>query len=205
MINIQVDASKALSYLQRLSQQAPFATSRALNAVANHAQADIRQGIQQRFTLRRPQFVLNTVKINREDRATKTKLDVTVRIDPERNILAKFEKGGTKQAKDGRHIAIPTTNLRRTKADIVQRTQRPRALLGSRGAEKGRIFKTAAGIFQRIGLRAAQTTRLLYVFATSVRIKPTLGFEASATRAVQRTWVDEMTKAFADAERTARR
>lgn len=205
MITVKVDPSEALSYLQRISQQAPFATSRALNAVANHAQADIRAGIKRTFTLRREQFVLNTVKINREDRASKTKLDVTVRIDPERNILAKFEQGGTKQARDGRNIAIPTENLRRTKADIVQRSQRPKALLDSRGAAKGKVFKTAAGIFQRLGARAAQITRTLYIFRTSVRIRPMLSFERNAVQAVRRTWVQEMTKAFADAERTARR
>lgn len=205
MINVQVDTKEALDYLQRLSTQMPYATSLALNRVANKGQAAARAGIQRTFTLRRPQFLLNTVKINREDRATKTRLDVTVRIDPERDILAKFEAGGSKTPRDGRHIAIPTNNVRRTKADIVTKGQRPRILLDSKSAAKGRIFKTAAGIFQRIGNKAASTVRMLYLFRSSVRLRPQLNFVTNVTTAVKESWVAEMTQAFNDAERTARR
>lgn len=205
MIQIQVDARDALTYLQRVSQQAPFAVSLALNKVANHAQSAVRDGIKRTYTLRREQFVLNTVKINREDRARKDKLDAIVRIDPERNILAKFEEGGTKTARDGRNIAIPTTNVRRNKADILQRSQRPRALLDSRAAGKGKVFKTDKGIFQRVGARGASVVRALFLLRSTVRVRPTLNFKRNATDAVQRTWRDEMTAAFVRAEQTARR
>ena len=204
MIQIHVDPREALTYLQRVSQQAPFAVSLALNKVGNHAQSAVRDGIKRTYTLRREQFVLNTVKINREDRATKTKLDTTVRIDPERNILAKFEDGGLKQARGGRHIAIPTTNVRRTKTDVVQRSQRPRTLLDSKAAGKGKVFKTPAGIFRRIGSRGASVVRALYLLRDVVRIRPTLNFKRNATDAVQRTWRDEMTAAFIKAEQSAR-
>lgn len=204
MINITVDAREALTYLQRVSQQAPFAVSLALNKVANHAQSAVRDGIKRTYTLRREQFVLNTVKINREDRARKDKLDATVRIDPERNFLAKFEDGGLKTARDGRHIAIPTSNVRRTKADIVQRSQRPRALLDSRAAGNGKVFKTEAGIFQRTGARGASVVRALFLLRAVVRVRPTLSFKRNATDAVQRTWRTEMTSAFVQAEQSAR-
>lgn len=204
MIQIKVDASEALTYLQRVSQQAPFAVSLALNRVANHAQSAVRDGIKRTYTLRREQYVLNTVKINREDRARKDKLDTILRIDPERDLLAKFEEGGTKTARDGRNIAIPTDNIRRTKKDIVQRSQRPRALLDSKGASKGKVFKTPAGIFQRIGSRGASVVRALYLLRSIVRVRPTLNFKRNATDAVQRTWRDEMTAAFIRAEQTAR-
>jgi hypothetical protein len=204
MIQITVDPSEALTYMQRLSQQAPFAVSLALNKVANHAQAAVRDGIKRTYTLRREQFVLNTVKINREDRATKTKLDATVRIDPERNILAKFEEGGTKTARSGGSVAIPTTNVRRNKADILQKSQRPRALLDSKAAGRGKVFKTEKGIFQRVGARGASTVRALFLLRSVVRVRPTLNFKRNATDAVQRTWKDEMTAAFTKAEQTAR-
>lgn len=203
--NVHVDPSDALSYLQRVSDQAPFAISKAVNAVANHGQQAIRENIKSKFTLRRETFVLNTVKIERADRATKTKLDATIRIDPTRDFLAKHEAGGIKTARDGRSIAIPTEHVRRNKSDIVPKAQRPRVLLDSKSALKGRIFKTDTGILRTLGRGKARVTNLLYALVRSVRITPRLGFVVTATKEIQSTWKGEMTSAFIEAERTARR
>jgi hypothetical protein len=201
MIQITVDPSEALTHMERLEKQMPFAISRALNRVANHAQAAVRDGIKRgAFTLRREQFVLNTVKINREDRATKTKLNATVRIDPQRNILAKFEEGGIKTGRSGGRVAIPTDKVRRNKSDIVQKSQRPRALLDSKAAGRGKVFKTEKGIFKRVGV----STVMLFILRSVVRVRPTLNFKRNAADAVQRTWEAEMKSAFAEAEQTAR-
>lgn len=202
-IDIQVDPSSALSYLQRLSNQAPFATSKALNTVANKGQAAIRENVKANFVLRRETFILNTIKIERADRATKTKLDVTISIDRTRDVLAKFEAGGPKTARDGSNIAIPL-DARRNKRDIITKSQRPRALLDSRRGQAGRIFKTATGILLRVGSMRAGTTRTLYLLKRVVVIPRRLGFAASATRAVHDNWVKDMTDAFMEAERTAR-
>jgi hypothetical protein len=204
-INITVDPSAALTYLQRLSTQAPFATSLALNRVANIAQQDIRTEIPKHFTLRRPQFVLQTIKIDKADRSTKSKLEVTIRVDPNRDFLAKFEAGGTKRPRDGHSIAIPTSNVRRGKTDVVQKSQRPRALLASKSAGKGRILKTPKAIIRLLGSAKSRVRQVLYVLLPVVRIRPMLGFVKTANASVQRSWVHEMTQAFTDAERTARR
>lgn len=202
-IQITVDPTEALTYLQTLSRQLPFATSKALNVSANRAQQAIRANVQKHFTLRRPQFVLNTIKINSADRATKTKLDVTIRVDPERDFLAKFEAGGIKQAREGKSIAIPQ-DVRRNKADIIPKAQRPRALLASRRGQKGRVFATPRAILEMVGRAAQRTTRTLYLLKAQVRIPKRLGFEPAVVETVQRHWVKDMTDAFEFAERTAR-
>lgn len=205
MIQIKVDSSEALTYLQQVSQQAPFAISLALNKVGPHAQENIRNHARRTFTLRRETFVLNTIKINREDRATKTRQSTIVRIDPERNFLAKFEDAGQKTARDGGSVAVPTEHVRRGKTDIIAKAQRPRALLDSKAAMGGRIVKTDKVIVVFKGRGRMAITKILYVLRRVVPIRPRLRFQVMAIEAVQRTWRDEMTAAFIKAEQTARR
>jgi hypothetical protein len=205
MIQITVDASEALTYLQRVSQQAPFAISLALNKVGAHAQENIRNHARRTFTLRRETFVLNTIKINREDRATKTRQSTIVRIDPERNFLAKFEDAGQKTARDGGNVAVPTEFVRRSKNDIIPKAQRPRSLLDSKAALGGRVVKTDKVIVQFSGRGRSAVTKVLYVLRRVVPIRPRLRFAVMAIEAVNRTWRDEMSAAFVQAEQTARR
>lgn len=203
MIDIKVDARDAIGYLRALSDQTPFATSKAINAVTLHAQSAVRAHVKQVMILRREQFVLSTIKINREDFATKRKLESILRVDPQRDILAKFEAGTTKVPRS-KHIAIPLPALKRTKADVIRNRDRPRALLASRAGGKGAVFATEKGIFQRVGTKRAPLVKMLYLFKTSARIRPTLELVSRTQHEVARTWVDEMTRAFVDAQRTAR-
>ena len=87
---------------------------KALNATILDGQKSARSNIAERFTLRRSAFILNTVKIERGNFATKENLRAGVGIDRTRDILAKFEDGGTKTPREGSSIAIPVGARRRT-------------------------------------------------------------------------------------------
>jgi hypothetical protein len=138
MIEIDVDPRKAVATLTALGErQLPFATMKALNELATGFQADERAVIQSSFTVRRP-WVLQGVKIDREDFATKEKLEARVRIDQQRDFFDKFEEGGIRTPVTGgihrkgggggsaRSLAIPV-NVRRTKAQIILKSQTPKS------------------------------------------------------------------------------
>lgn len=92
------------------------------------------------------------------------------------DILAKFEEGGTKRPREGRHLVVPI-EVRRTKTGVVSRVQRPRAFqfreVGQSIVGLKRTFIIpGVGIFQRRGKR---NVRLLYGFESAVPIPAGIG------------------------------
>lgn len=199
MINVQVDEKAVVDALKAFEKQIPFAMSKALNDTANDAQKAIQDSLQQRFTLRRPDFIKRTIKRNREDFATKTKLEAVVRIDPTRDMLAKFEDGGTKTPRSGAAIAIPTENVRRTKAQIVSESQRPKWLIAT-----GKGISYGGKLLLKKGRGRGARLLVGYIFKKAVRIPRSLGFVATATTAVDRHWVRRAEDAVARTLQTLR-
>lgn len=197
--DVTVDQKAVTKALKGLESQMPFAMSKALNDVANDAQRSIQDGLSQHFTLRRPEFIRKTIKRERDDFATKTKLEAVVRIDPKRNMLAKFEDGGTKTPTTGKAIAIPTENVRRTKAQIIGQAQRPAWLIAT-----GKGISYGGRLLLKKGRGRAARLLTGYVFKRSVRIPKSLGFVQTANTAVQRHWVQRAEAAVARALATLR-
>lgn len=219
MITISMDARQFTKDLDAAGQrQIPFAMMKTLNNTAEDVQAEQQEHIARKFTLRRPTFILNTVKINRGDWATKEKLRSIVRIDPDRDVLSKFEDEGQKTPMFGGHsLAIPI-EAKRSKSDIVSAGDRPKALelnpvssSGSTKIAKGKkrtfLIQRAdgsGGIYQRIGRGKGSTIRLLYTLKTRVPLPRNLQFVENATRVVNEKMPINWTKWFAEAMRTAR-
>lgn len=213
-INVRTNAaevSRSMRFLFR--SQFPFATSLAINETAKDFQAEQRAGMEERFTIRRP-FVLRGVRISKF--STKRDLSAHVEIDPSRSFLFKFEEGGLTRPR-GTRFAIPD-EVRRTKAGVVSRVLRPRALSfrrwGSgpkaevfRGERRTFMIRTRGGrgvIAQRIGRRGRSRVRLLFTFSPTARIEPTLEFEETARTVVQDRFAQNFGAAFDRAVRTAR-
>jgi hypothetical protein len=203
-VEVTVESRAVRDMLKGLESQAPFAMSLALNNTANDVQAAIRKGVQSRFTLRRPDFILNTVKIAKDERATKAKQEVTVHIDPTRNILAKFEEGGEKRPREGTHLAIPVA-IKRNKNDIIPRARYPRPLLQSKAGLAGRVFATAVGIMKTVGRGARASTSVLYLFRTSVRLPAKLRLVQTSNETVDKVWKTRAIEAVDRAIATMRR
>jgi len=110
MLSVNVDLTPVTSYLLALEQpeQIPFAVAKSLNDLARKIQAEIRTRMTASFTLRKRQWMLNRIYINKTDRATKTSWSVTIQVQEPYNILSKFEAGGERVAVNGRKfLAIP--------------------------------------------------------------------------------------------------
>jgi hypothetical protein len=130
-VEIIVNTEPLTRYLGDFEQrQVPYALSNTLNDVAKLFQYRERQHIGQQFTVRRKQWVDNSVKIT--EFATKRKLQTTVAIESpgggkRSDILGKFESQTSKTPHGGgRSIAVPV-DVRRSKADIITKANRPRA------------------------------------------------------------------------------
>lgn len=216
-----------------MERQLPFATARALNDVAVGFQQDERAVIQREFTIRRP-WVLQGVKINRGDFATKTKPEVTIRIDPSRDFLGKFEQGGTRVPRQGhKGLSVPLA-ARRNLATVIPRGMRPKAFNFKALSTKGgkRILKGDKGTFliqkadgsgvilQRKGRKVAVSKRhhgplmkgqrrdyalvTLFVLRPRTPVPADLHFVDTAYKSFRMRWPSSFTKWWNESVRTAR-
>jgi hypothetical protein len=218
------------SVLSGLATQLPYAYSVAINDTLNDAQAAVRDRLPHEFTLRRQDFIDRTIYIAPKDRATKTRLVGTLRVDPSRDFLAKFEDGGEKSSTSGKALAVPVfresaPNLIIGRNDPLSVKRLMDSIANRRGriltarVRKGHLFvgedpnkvylvKTAKGTFiiQRIGKisEGLHSTRVLYAFEPQVPIKDQLHFEDTAMAAALASWDTNVDTAIALAIATAR-
>lgn len=121
MLTIAAETRAMERYLDGMVRdQLPFAVSLGVNNLARAFQEAEKQGIEERFIVRR-RWVLTHVRFDRVDRSTKQQPQATVRLeDPSSvfaggSLLAKFEFGGVKLATEegksfpgiGKQLAIP--------------------------------------------------------------------------------------------------
>lgn len=180
MLSITADPKKLVTIMGAAESQLPFATAKALNECAVIFQNDLRKVMQEDFTIRRP-WVLQGVKIDRQDFATKQNLGVRIHIDEAgayggRGFLKKFELGGFRAPGAGkRALVMPFTGsaAKRNANSIVPDKLRPKNLqlhkVGSRGGatilegdQNTFMIQRADGsgvILQRKGSKAALKKR----------------------------------------------
>lgn len=196
---------KVQNLLSTLGAKARFGASVGLNRTANEVQDEVRKGLSGQFTLRRKAFIENTIyRKPREDFATKDNLKAGVRINPERDVLAKFEDGGSKTPREGKSIAVPL-GARPSPTSIVPQRYTLKALFfGQQGlaSQAKSVFKartksrrklllkrsTQDDIFIRNGVvfQAPPNHRgkpkALWVFKSSTKLPQSLHFMATAFR-----------------------
>jgi hypothetical protein len=128
VLDISIDPRLCVQTLNGMDAQLPFAVAKALNEVAVKFQADERDVIRSTMTIRRP-WVLQGVKIDRQDFATKQKLSVRVHVEGDRDFLEKFEEGGTRGPRAGKRALSVPIGAKRSPQSIVPASLRPKALL----------------------------------------------------------------------------
>ena len=160
MITIHVDTRGVMAMLAHAQDQLPFAVSLGLNRLANAGQAAEQAHMRKAFKLRREQFVVRGVKINKVDRATKTSWRVVIQLayPDDRPFLDQHEKGGFRTRHGGRFLWQPNQQVFRSKVIAASNPLHPRNLhmhKTDKGQIKGdqRTFmvKTASG--QRLVLQ----------------------------------------------------
>lgn len=196
------EVERGLSNFAR--EQVPFATSRALNAVALAVRdAEDRQ---LRDKLDRPTpFTLRGLGVLR---SSKRALAAAVFMkDRQAEYLALQETGGTRRPKR-RAIAVPA-KLRVNSYGNIPRGGIKRALAAANtfsGRPKG---GGAPGIYKRLGARgkfkSGHALQLQVTWAERARYRPRLGFMQTAIRVAQRRAAPEFERALMAAIATARR
>jgi hypothetical protein len=182
-----------------VEKQVTFATAQALTQTAKDAQAAVIKSVESTFTVRnnwtKPsnKFGIKIIP------ATKDKLQSGVATDADWLIL--HETSGTKTP-EGKSIAIPTENVRRTKRQLIQKSQRPGALRGKRDV----VLRTKAGLvlYQRRGRKGATRLVALYRLEPRARIKQQSTVVAPTEKTVQAKLSNNFYQALQNAIATAR-
>lgn len=222
MFTVTIDPKQWVKDLDDLAmRQVPFALSLAINAVAQDVEAEQQEHVARSFTLRRPTFVLNQIMMRRTDFARKDSLIATVRINPDRDLLSKFEDQGERRPQYAGHALAVPIEAKRSKQDIVQNSMRPRALhltilpnaIGGVGAQVAKGLKRTfliqksdgtGGIYQRQGRGKGSSVHLLFSLKTRVPLPRSLKFFETAKRVCAERFPIQWEKALAHALRTAR-
>ncbi len=161
----------------RLERQTTFALASTLTLTAKEIQTETIKALdkdqggafQIRTNWARPSNIYGV----RVKPATKQKLEswVGTAADWLQKFIEKPEGSIVLKLPQGDFIAIPTSNVRRTKRDIIRATQRPRALKGKRDVlvpmKSGKGFL----LFQERGRGASAKMVLLYLLVRSARIR----------------------------------
>ncbi len=225
-LDVSVDDQSGIAgAISGLRSQLPYVAALGINDTINQVQAAIQKTLPAAFTLRRESFIKDTIYIAPSDRATKDNLVGTVRVNPDRNFLAKFEDGGSKQSIVGKALAVPIMRLddpsmivgrgdplsvQRLMASIQTgggRLLTPRVRKGVLRVkvDPNKVFlvKTANGTFilQRTG---PNTTRVLYAFKKQVPIAPVLNFDEIALATATDRWQPNFERALEYAIATMR-
>lgn len=224
MIDLHVEISGVddlLGGLSGIKKQIPYATSLAINNTLNDIQSAVRSHVHQAFIVRRAQFIDRSIYIGPQDRARKDRLTGTVRINPARDVLAKFEDDTQKVPTRARSLAVPVfrqgapgiiisrsdpLNVKKLMAAMARRGGRMRrgkytpAQLGKQSiflvrGRDGRSF---------IVERTASATRVLYAFVPSVPIEPDLNFAEIGMATALDRWDTNASAAIEHALATAR-
>ena len=180
-----------------LNKQFRFALSKALNATAKLAQTATKKAIQSSFTIRGNW--LNSAIGPKVLFATKD--DLSAAVVMKGDFLNLQETGGIKLP-SGRFLAVPTGNVRRTKRDIIARSNRPKNLRNTFiiTGKSGRKL-----IAQRTGRGKKKTVKIMYVLIPQAEIDKTPTFTVAVPKTFEKefsgVFFEELKRALATAKR----
>lgn len=230
MFSIKVNPSSALGALNAFEQkQLPYAVSLALNRTANLAQQAERSLMRSVLRLRREEFNLRSIKIRREDRATKGSATVIIGIDSKADYLDRMEDG-TPHIARGKYLFIPNQDVFGDKIVTPSNPLYPKRLqfVGPRMQGPSRTFlvkiknnpKYSALVLQRVGGRQGgkttkgrkrkhnasgrAQTRVVWFLRNRSQVPVKLRFVSTITGKASEVFPSELRAALGEALRSAR-
>lgn len=200
MINVKVSGVPELKrYFEALAKnQLPFATAKALTKTAQDVQAAVIAKLPGQFTLRTQWYKPNTPFGFKVDRATKQ--NPIARVYTRAPWMQLQETGGVK-AVAGKRLAVPTTQVRRTKRDLIPKNQRPRAIAMAFPLQTKRGTTILA---VRVGRGRKSILKLMYTLTPKANVPARLHFAETAGQVVDSKWRANFENAIDHALRTAR-
>lgn len=195
------EVTKNLSKVQR--DQIPFATSLAINNVANEVAYAVTKQMQHDLDRPTP-FTLKAFmsgnKFNGK-RATKRSLYATVEAKPIQAEYLHYQvEGGTRLPKK-RVVAVPTKNARLNRYGNV--SNRKRGLVRNSKQFVGEV-KGIAGVWERTGGKRSPGVRLIHGFEDSVQYRKRFNPYVTASKVVRRKFGTIFAHAVRYATATAR-
>jgi hypothetical protein len=196
-VDIQgLDATK--KYLFNLEKQIPFAAALALTRTAKEVQRAEVDHIRETFTVRGSwlreggKFGVGIVPASKNN--------LVAVVESRAPWLEAHEEGMTRAPK-GAHFAIAQPEVRRTKTQIIARSQRPKAL---KKAFKIETRKGVPLLLQRMGRGKRSILRVMYQLTGRAKIEPKLRFIDTGRVVVEKVWRRIFDEAIAHALRTAK-
>lgn len=180
-----------------LEKQINFAAARALTETAKQSQDASIKAIQATFTTRGKWYLPSNRYGVKVRAARKENLEATVGTAAD--WLSLHETAGTKTPRNN-YLAVATSNVRRTKRDIIVKSNRPRNL------KRSFVMTTKRGIhvlFQRFG-RARGDIRAMYILIPRARIKKDSTVVAITEKVVMRRFASLYDKALREALASAK-
>jgi hypothetical protein len=208
-ITITTNSLAVVAALDKVARkQIPYATSLALNATADGAQAAARASLGAHFTVRRRAFLEKGIVVTKSNRRTWP--NVAAQISLRDEFMARQVTGGEKNARAGGSVAIPVA-ARRTPTEITAPNKWPgKMLAGGGGRRKFFLGKIATG--PRKGTMAVMRRtsadryplQVLYLLKPGVKVTPRWDFPGIVERHALRNYDINWRQALQYALDTAR-
>lgn len=201
-IDVKVDATPMIRRLKHSETRIAIGTVNAINKAAKHIQREMREVVEARFTIRRPDFMRRMAAVIKPFAAVKAARPFAVIAVGEkpRLLLSKYERGAERRpATPGAHVlAVPVIGgpARPTFASQVPQELQMKRLRFDRSkagkvragaARTGTFLIPERGIFQRL---AGQDPQVVYSFVRTMRIPKMLGWRTKA-KALAERWFPE--------------
>lgn len=183
-----------------VEKQFRFALASALTATAKKAQAATIADIRETFSVR-TQW-LNPTNAMGIKALPASKDDLTAAVATRAEWLVDHESGQDRVPQGHAHRAVPTINVRRTKRQLIQKSQRPRNLKDK--AFKVTLKNGGEAIFARVGRGKAKRLVMLYYLIKRAQIDKESTVGEQTVKAFDRHFNNEFAARFAAALRSAK-
>ncbi len=187
------------SYLNALAKgQLAFGLAKGLTSLANGIRDKVKQDLPGKFTLRTKWWDRGPFSIKTE---MATKYNLTAKVYTTAPWMQMQEEGGTKIPFKSKRLAIPMPDVRRTKRDLVQSSQKPRALT------KAFIIHTKSGndfMAIRVGRGKRSVMKLMWLLERKATIKKRFGFYDTAQQVVDKVGLTHLNAGLEYALKTAK-
>lgn len=192
-MNIKIE-DHVSPYLKKLIADLPKEVAKAINYLAYDARDEfLKNQLEKNFTLRKPWFKPGNAFGFNVTKATPDNTSAT--IFSRAPWMQMQETGGNKLPRR-QHIALPTEQVRRSKKDLILKSQRPGAL----GAKLFHL-KTDEGkdvLAMNFGRGKSRITKIMYTLRSKTHLWPRLKFKKSIEAYVKANAEKKLLKVIGD-------
>lgn len=203
-VNVKIDSRALEKSLGEFKGQMPFILMKTINDTMIDAQKSVISRANDVFTIRRQQFLKQSMKITKfakKDDLTGVFEVADIGNSKTADVFEKFQVGGNKRPFRSSNVAIPTTFIKPTASRVISKTKKPSLLKNS---FRGKTKSGADAIYQRKGKGKKETVRVAYVLKPSVRIDKRLRFNETGLATINRQFNINADRAISKALSTAK-